>query len=64
MKKHVLVNNSSKYNGLFVATASFTDTHMQNSGDNPVEVLGQAKKNGIEEPVVFYVPRKDSTQVY
>ena len=64
MGKHILVNNSRKYSGRYVATASFSDTKVLYSGDDPADVLNQAKKSGVDDPVVFYVPREDLTQSY
>lgn len=58
MEEHVLVNNSEKYNGQYVATKSFSDKNVLNYGDDPIEVFNQAKENGVDEPVVFYVPKK------
>ena len=32
--------------------------------DDPVKVSAQAKKKGIDDPVVFYIPKKDVVQIY
>ncbi len=56
MGKHVLVNDSKKYCGKYVATASFWDKAVMISGSNLNVVLKQAKKKGIIDPTVFYIP--------
>jgi len=64
MGKHVLVNNSGKYSGQYVATKSFSDKNVLNHGDNPIKVFNQAKERGVNEPVIFYVPKKGVIQIY
>jgi len=64
MGEMVLVNDSEKYGGLFVATKSFLDKDVVTSGSDLVEVYNEAKKKGIENPVVFFVPEKGMVHIY
>ena len=60
----VLVRNSEKYSGKYVATRTFQDKEVVVSGTDPAKVFNDAKKRGVEDPVVFYVPEKDIVQIY
>lgn len=64
MEPLCLLNNAEKYSGEYVALRSFTDREVINRGCNPVDVLGEARKLGVDEPVVFFVPEKDVIQIY
>jgi hypothetical protein len=63
-KMNVLVNDFQKFSGKYVATRSFTDKDVVASGKDPLKVMEDAKKKGIEDPVVFFVPRKDTVYIY
>ena len=64
MAPQVLVKNSKKYSGMYVATRSFQDKTVVASGKDMVLVHKQAVKKGIKEPVVFYVPKKGTVHIY
>lgn len=64
METCVLVNNIEKYGGKYVATRTFTDKDVVSSGDDPVKVYDEAKRKGADDPVVFYVPKKDVIHIY
>ena len=64
MEPCLLVKDSEKYGGQYVATRSFTDKEVISCGNDPVKVFEEAKRKGVEEPVVFYVPEKDVLQIY
>lgn len=64
MSTNILINNGAKYAGLYVATRSFVDKDVISYGNDPVKVFNEAIKKGIQEPVVFYVPKKDVVQIY
>lgn len=61
---HVLVNNGECYEGKYVAIKSFIDKEVISSGENPVSVTEEANKKGVENPVVFFIPEKDVSQIY
>ena len=60
----VLVNNSEKYCGQYVATKSFLEKDVIASGSDPSKVINAAKKLGIEFPVVVFVPESDLVHIY
>ena len=50
--------DGKKHSGKYVATKSLTSRSVVSSGTNASAVATKARKKGIEEPVVFYVPKK------
>ncbi|ODS33191.1 MAG: hypothetical protein SCARUB_01669 [Candidatus Scalindua rubra] len=64
METNVLIKESEKYGGQYVATRSFVDKDVVSHGNDPVKVFNEAKDKGVKEPVVFYVPKKDVVQIY
>ncbi len=64
MGVNVLINNGKKYGGKYVAKKSFVDKKVISYGNDPVEVSKEAKKKGVNKPVIFYVPEKDLIQIY
>ncbi len=64
MELNILVNNGEKYGGKYVALQSYTNKDAISFGTNPVEVYEEAKKKGVTDPVLFYVPEKDSIHIY
>lgn len=53
---NALANNIDLYAGKYVALRSFLDKEVTCSGDNFAQVYTDAKKAGVESPVVFFVP--------
>jgi hypothetical protein len=47
-----------------VATRSFKNKKVIASGTDPLEVYERAKKLGVREPVLLYVPEKDEVLIY
>ena len=64
MQPNILVKGIEKYGGKYVATRSFKDKNAICSGNTTDEVLTQALKKGIKEPVIFYVPEKGMLHIY
>jgi len=64
MPSTVLINNSEKYGGKYVATKSFKSKQVISSGKTPASVFNAAQKKGIKNPVIFYVPEKGSVHIY
>ena len=60
----VLLKDSEKYGGKYVATKSFKDRKVVSYGSEPVKVFNEAKEKGVKEPVVFYVPKKGMVQIF
>ncbi|MEW6068234.1 MAG: DUF5678 domain-containing protein [Nitrospirota bacterium] len=55
----ILVNNIEKYEGKYVATRTFADKNIICFGDDPAMVFEEAQSKGADDPVIFYVPKKD-----
>jgi hypothetical protein len=64
MKSVVLLKDGKKYCGKYVAMESFTKRHVIAAGKQPKAVLRGAKKKGFAHPVLFYVPQKNTHNIY
>ena len=64
MEANVLIKESGAFEGKFVATRSFKDKEVISSGLDPAKVCDEARKKGISDPVVFFVPHKDMVHIY
>jgi len=64
MQPQVLVNDSEKYGGQYVATRSFDDRDVISYGSDPAAVVDDAVKKGVEHPVVVYIPARGMVSVY
>ncbi len=60
----ILLKDSEKYGGKYVATKSFKDRKVVSYGSEPGKVFNEAKEKGVKEPVVFYVPKKGMVQIF
>ena len=60
---HVLIKGK-KYEGKYVAVKSFDDGEIVGVGQSPSTAYEQARKNGSNDPVVTFVPKKDMVQIY
>jgi hypothetical protein len=56
------IPTSIKFQGKYVATASFNQCKVIASGKDPMKVRQKAIENGAKSPVVVYVPK--STMIY
>lgn len=63
MTEHVLVADD-RYGGNYVALRSFGDSEVIASGANPTDVLAAARARGVQNPVLFFVPKHGTTLVY
>jgi hypothetical protein len=54
----------NKNNGKYIATESFESKKVIASGKDIVEVYNDAKRKGVEEPVISYVPKKGTICIY
>lgn len=55
----ILLKDSEKYGGQFVAIRSFRNKKVVSFGADPAEVCAKAQKKCVKDPVIFYVPKKD-----
>ena len=51
----VLVN-TNKYDGQYVAMVSAEDNTIAGAGNTPEEALNEARKKGVNNPFLLYVP--------
>jgi len=64
MKTQVMINNGEKYCGRYVATKSFKHKTVVAWGKSFASAHSKAKKKGIKNPVVFYIPQKNMVHIY
>ena len=63
MSPQVLVNQE-EYAGKYVAMASFSDSRVIASGNDPAAVINEAERQGNDNAVILYVPAEPITCVY
>ncbi len=56
--------NSDKYYGQYVAMKSLDDNTIVGAGDTPDKALNEARKKGVQDPFLLYVPDKDVVHIY
>ncbi|MDO9541016.1 MAG: DUF5678 domain-containing protein [Kiritimatiellia bacterium] len=56
--------NSSRYNGKYIAIMSAEDHTLVGAGDVPEDALNKARKKGVKNPFILYIPDKDSVHIY
>ncbi len=64
MQKAHVFQTEEKHLGHYAAFASFTAEKVISYGDNPVEVVAEAKRKGIEDPVLVYIPEKEEVHIF
>ncbi|MBM4135624.1 MAG: succinyl-CoA synthetase subunit alpha [Nitrospira sp.] len=64
MPSNILIKDGDKYGGKYVATKSFKNKKVISFGTDPLKVFEEAKKKGAKDPVIFYVPEKDTVHIY
>jgi len=63
MNDNVLVKDDA-YKGEYVAVADVKKNRVVGHGMAPQEALDMARSKGYEDPVLIYVPEKDSVHIY
>ncbi len=63
MNNYVLVKDAH-YEGKYVALKSLLDRTVVASGDDPYKVREEAIRQGIDKPLVTYIPNKDMSFCY
>lgn len=58
MKKIKNIDNS-QYDGQHIAMKSFSDHEIISHGKNLNKVIKEAKNQGYDSPVLFFVPKKN-----
>ncbi len=62
--KKFLGEERGMLSGKYVALRSFRDNTVISYGSDPSAVYNKAKKKGIRNPVLIYVPKKGITHIY
>jgi len=63
-KKNLTLVNNRKYIGKYVAMESFNNRTVIASGKDPIEVMAQAERKGVTNPLVIFVPPKGMVNIY
>lgn len=58
------IPTDKKYQGKYVATATFNESKVLSSGKDPIEVRQKAVEKGVKSPVVVYVPKSTMTYIF
>ena len=61
--EQVLIKEN-KYNGRYVAIKDFGDSTVIADGNDPKEAYDKAIKQGYPNPVIVFIPAKDTVQIY
>jgi len=64
MPTKVLVKDSRKFGGKYVATRSFKSNKVLCAGTDPVKVIREAKEMGARDPVLIFVPKEGTVHIY
>jgi hypothetical protein len=64
MDYELLLLNSEKYLGQYVALDSYKNRVVVCSGSDPALVFNRAKDKGIKDPIVFFVPEREMVHIY
>jgi len=64
MSKPIDSKAIKKYSGCFVAIPSFKEKRIIAHGKKPAQVYKDSAKRGVNDPVVVFVPEKDTTYVF
>jgi hypothetical protein len=63
-KRHQVLITEEGYEGKYVALRSMSDRTVNASGNDPETVMKDAREQGVDNPVIFFVPSHDITLVY
>jgi hypothetical protein len=64
MAKTIAVKSLAAYEGEFVSLKSFSSKAVVTHGKKLGVVFKQAQKMGVKKPVVYFVPRKNSINIF
>lgn len=59
-----LLVTTEQFNGRYVAMKSFDDNTIVGVGDDPEKALKDAESKGYKNPVLMFVPEKDTVHIY
>jgi len=55
---------SGRYNGRYVAMKNVHDRRVVGSGKSPAKALSEARRNGVADPLLIFVPEKEMVNIY
>ncbi len=55
---------TDEFNGRYVAMKSFDDPTVVGAGDDPAAALLDALSKGFSDPVLLYIPEKETVLIY
>lgn len=58
------IPTSKKYQGKYVATATFNERKVLSSGKDPVQVRQKAIDKGVKSPVIVYIPEPTTVYIF
>lgn len=64
MNTEKILIKTDEYNGRYVAMMSFDDPTVVGVGDDPATALGDAASKGYGDPVLLYIPEKETVFIY
>lgn len=59
----LILKNHRNFSGKYVAKRSFADVDVVSAADTPQAAHEDARKKGVEEPVIFYVPQEGMVHI-
>lgn len=59
-----LVMTDGRLANHYVALTSFSERKIVGKGKTPDEAFEEARKNGVNNPVILFIPEKNQVQVY
>jgi hypothetical protein len=62
--EQLLLENHKNFGGKYVAKKSFSDVEVISAADTPQAVHAEAKEKGIDDPVIFFVPKEGMVHIY
>lgn len=63
-KEEVIIEDGDKYAGKHVALDNLVNKKIFGSGGTPWAAIKVARKNGLENPMIVYVPEKNMVHLY
>jgi hypothetical protein len=58
------VYGEKKYGGQYVTVKYYASKTVITHGKKPADVFNRAKKKGIEEPILLYIPKPGMVHLY
>jgi len=56
--------DAERFEGKYVALASLEDGKVISGGEDPEKILAEAAEKGFPNPILLFVPDKDTVSIY